>query len=172
MKMKNNFIKPLALGLICVTLGFVSCKKDDGGNSSCPPSKTSMITNKKWVVTEMTIAPGIVVDSATGETTTNYYQFLDSCGYDEFFELFETGTGIFDIGSNSCDSIEPQVSRLNWKFINKGTQLEILVEGDTESNISDIKKLTSNILILEKNMGVMFDDNINRTITITHEPMK
>ena len=43
-----------ALGLLSVSLAFVSCSKDDDDNSPAPKTKTQLITQSTWRLSEAT----------------------------------------------------------------------------------------------------------------------
>ncbi|MEQ8359622.1 MAG: DUF5004 domain-containing protein [Cytophagales bacterium] len=102
---------------------FIACGDDDSGSTpGASKSKTELLTEGKWQITAMTIAPA--VDLGGGNLVTDFYNnFLEECDRDDLLNWNADGTYAHEEGAISCDSA--------------GTGGEVYDEGDWSFNASE-----------------------------------
>ncbi|HZK08665.1 MAG TPA: lipocalin family protein [Bacteroidales bacterium] len=140
--MKN--LRLISFAMLLLLMGglvtFSSCKKDDDDS----PSKTKMISGKKFFAKAMKIEPG--VSTPGGVTITDLYPFLLDCVKDNYTTFSENGTFIDDEGATKCEPGDPQTINGTWEFMNDETQLKQTY--GNEYQIYNIVELTNSVLKL------------------------
>lgn len=137
--MKNlRFISFAMLLLMGGLVTFSSCKKDDDDS----PSKTKMITGKKFFAKSIKIDPGIT--SPTGVTITDFYPFLPDCEKDDYTIFNENGTFVDDEGATKCEPGDPQTINGTWEFLEDETKLKLNYDEGYE--LYNVDELTNSLL--------------------------
>lgn len=145
-----------ALGLLSVSLAFVSCSKDDDDDSPAPKTKTQLITQSTWRFSAATVGGADV--SA----------FLQACQKDNILTFASNGTGIVDEGPLKCNAGDPQTNPFTWNFLNNETQLFIsatLFSGG--SSTFNIVTLSETQLVVSQNITVGGSPQ-NAVVTFVH----
>ncbi len=145
-----------ALGLLSVSLAFVSCSKDDDDNSPAPKTKTQLITQSTWRFSAATVGGSDV--SA----------FIQACQKDNILTFASNGTGIVDEGPLKCNAGDPQTNPFTWNFLNNETQLFIsatLFSGG--SSTFNIVTLSETQLVVSQNITVGGSPQ-NAVVTFVH----
>ncbi len=114
----NNFLKNsktlklILPGLYLFFLG--SCLK------SLTQSKTDRLTNGKWSITvHKEYYAGL------GFPPRDLYASYPSCKKDNYYVFTKDGSGEINQGPTKCNSGDPQVTQLIWRFTNNDTHISI-----------------------------------------------
>lgn len=145
-----------ALGLLSVSLAFVSCSKDDDDDSPAPKTKTQLITQSTWRFSAATVGGADVSP------------FLQACQKDNILTFASNGTGIVDEGPLKCNAGDPQTNPFTWNFLNNETQLFIsatLFSGG--SSTFNIVTLSETQLVVSQNITVGGSPQ-NAVVTFVH----
>lgn len=149
---KTNLL--LIIALIFLTL---SCKKDD------ETTKKDLLSGKNWVVTALTITPGINIGG--GVVISDLYAQTDDCTNDDISNFAASGNYTFEEGPTKCDVNDPQVSDTGtWTFNSDETILVITSSSGYVVNFK-IQELTASKLIVTNEET--FDDGIKYKLTTT-----
>ncbi|GAO44160.1 lipocalin family protein [Flavihumibacter petaseus] len=96
---------------------------------------SSQLVNKKWNLTEQTIAPAIDVNG-DGTPDTNMLNFLPECAKDDYIVFDKEGSfTIFD-GTNLCTESQPEVG--SWLLTNEKDLLITQPAGIREAKVISI----------------------------------
>ncbi len=133
MKATSSLLLVAALGLS--VLG--GCKKDD--NSTPAPSKTDLLTAKKWQATDIKIG---------GQSIYNT-PLVSACDKDDLTKFNTDKSVTFEDGSLKCDPTAPQSTTGKWEFTSSESKLKIT---DSSGDVSEgtINTLNSTTLIVSE----------------------
>jgi hypothetical protein len=127
------FMKKLSL-LFLAALALGSCKKNDD-NSPAAPSKTDLLTAKKWRVATATVTvaglplPGVV----------------QPCSLDDFLKFNVDKTLLHDAGATKCGPTDPQSETGKWDMPSDA-KLTITLPASSSLPVDgnlDVKELTA-----------------------------
>lgn len=129
--------KTIFVFFVLAILGLMSCEDDKN------LSKTDIITNTDWVVTSMTISPGI--NLGDGEIT-DLFVLMDECDKDDIYRFFADGSFQLDKNGLLCYENEAQVQQGNWQFNENETVLTVttIIDGATQISEYEIIELNKN----------------------------
>lgn len=145
-----------SLGLLSLSLVFVSCSKDDDDNNPAPKTKTQLITQNYWKFSTATVG-GFDVSIA-----------LQACQKDNFISFYPNGTGTLDEGPAKCNALDPQSNPFNWNFQNGETQLFISATLFTGGNtLFNLVTLSETQLVVSQNITVGGSQQ-NAVVTFVH----
>jgi hypothetical protein len=136
--MKKLFLIMLAVA----SLG--ACKKD----SENTPSKTDLLTSKKWRVTAYSATYTASGGSAPITTTVDQYAQTTAYSKDDFYKFNTDKTLTVDEGPTKYSTSSPQTTAYTWDFNSGQTKLLIspVGAGTTSITISDIVELSATTL--------------------------
>jgi hypothetical protein len=137
--MKKLFL----FALVVSTLS--ACKKD----SENSPSKTDLLTSKKWRITAETETSTVTTTgSAPITTTSNQYATTPACEKDNFTQFSTNKTFVEDEGASKCDPNDPQTTSGTWDLPGDQTKLIVGTSGVPGTNDFEVLELTSSTLRL------------------------
>ena len=114
MKTLSTYVLVAALAALTV-----SCKKD--GENAPAPSKTDLLTAKKWRIT----AASTVTTVGTNTSTTDDYAASPACERDDFTQFLANKAVTFDEGATKCSASDPQTTSGTWDFNSDQTKLNL-----------------------------------------------
>jgi len=136
------------LFLIALAVSSLSACKKDSENS---PSKTDLLTSKKWRITADTeTSTTTITGSAPVTTTTNQYATTAACEKDNYTQFNNNKTLVLDEGASKCSSNDPQQTTGTWDLSSDQTKLTVGVSGTTGTNTLDVLELTASTLRLRQ----------------------
>ncbi len=152
------------LQITCLVIGisfaFTSCQKTK--DVIDPPTVTELLGDGSWILTELTIDPGIIED---GVVITNEYNQLADCEKDDLMLFSDTGGLTIDEGATKCNPDGEQIKAIGtWALNESEDQITSIIDGTTL--IYNIIELTRTKLHLEL---VAVIDNITYTRTYKFE---
>ncbi len=108
-----------------------ACKKDQTTPQPTTPTPEQQLVDKTWVLTGVTVDPGL--QTTTGTTVTNIYQFIPACTKDDTQQFLTGGVFKSDEGATKCDPSDPQTVTGSWALAKSGndTSLTMTVSGTT-----------------------------------------
>ncbi|PCJ66789.1 MAG: hypothetical protein COA58_04840 [Bacteroidetes bacterium] len=118
--MNTKFYSTLILAILVSVIG---CKDDDGTTTpTTSKTKTELITAGPWVLTGLTINPG--VDTGGGNLLTDFYAVGDVCDNDDEAIFKADNTGSYNEGATKCDPNDDQeLGTFIWSFNTEETML-------------------------------------------------
>jgi hypothetical protein len=133
-------VKKLSL-LLLAALALGGCKKnDDTTPTPAAPSKTDLLTAKKWRVSTVTATLG-------GATLPGV---IEACSQDDFLKFNADKALVHDAGATKCDPSDPQTEQGKWEM---PSESKLTVTLPASSNLPadgtfDIKELSATNLHL------------------------
>ena len=141
--MKTN--KQIFLTVVLSIIIFISsCKKDE--DVVPEPTKTELITEKSWVISDIKMSPGITYG---GLTFTDGSMFLEECVKDNKYTFNADHTTTMNEGETKCDeTAEQEVQEGTWEFNEDETKMIFL--GSEFLGSTEMESLTADELILSR----------------------
>lgn len=157
-------MKKLFLVVLAVT-SLSACKKD----SDTTPSRTELLTSKKWRMTAFTVTTTYSVGGgAPSSTTTDQYALQLACEKDDFYQFNADKTMILDEGPTQCSTSTAQTSAFNWDFNSDQSRLILTYKGSLSPTLDDIIELSSTTMRLrETTSNTAGNSTFNREFNIT-----
>jgi hypothetical protein len=121
-----------------------ACKKGSENN----PSKTGLLTSKKWRVTAFTATYSTSGGSAPTTNTVDQYAQTPACSKDDFYKFNTDKTLILDEGATKCSTSGPQTTAFTWDLNSDQTKLFINASGLSSSSPNDIVELSASTMRL------------------------
>ena len=134
--MKTLSTYTLAIAMAALTVG---CKKD---SEPTPPTKTELLTAKKWRVT----AASTVTTVGTNSVTVDEYAGFPACERDDFRQFLASKVLNFDEGATKCDVNDPQTTSGVWDFNSDQTKLTFGAPGSSFVGQADLAELSATTL--------------------------
>ena len=126
------------ISVLLTLLEFTACRKDDESNTK---TKSDFLIEGNWVITNLTVEPGI--DMGGGVLVTDVYPYLEDCQKDDIMDFQSGGDVVIDEGPTKCDPDDPQTTdRGSWMLMDNNTKLRI-TEPNGDSFEGTILELTA-----------------------------
>ena len=132
-----NYRKSLLL--LAFTSTAISCAKTKEDPAPAPPTRTQLLTAKKWQIRSATI-------EGSGQPTVDLYPLIAPCSRDDFEQFNLPNTYVTDEGPTKCSPSDPQTQLGIWALTANDTQLTVTATGT--STTSTIEELTDTSLKL------------------------
>jgi hypothetical protein len=133
------------LFLFALTVASLSACKKDSENT---PSKTDLLTSKKWRVTSFTATYSTSGGGAPTTNTVDQYAQTPACSKDDFYKFNSDKTLILDEGATKCGTSDPQTTAFTWDLNSDQTKLFINASGSSSSSPNDIVELSASTMRL------------------------
>ena len=119
---------------------FTACEKDE------KLTKKEMIQGKEWIVSEMTIDPGI--DFGDG-VITDLLSVMNECEKDDIYSFYEGGNFAIDKAANHCYEGEPQIETGEWTLNDEEIILTVtmIVDGAPEVKEYELIEVSSTKIV-------------------------
>jgi len=159
--MKKLFLFALAVASLS------ACKKD----SENTPSKTELLTSRKWQITgTATITTTAITGNnpSTTSTKVDYFPQRRACEKDDVFKFNTDNTMVSDEGPTKCSPSAAQLYTSNWRFNSNQTKLTLLVSPNgLGGDAQDIAELSTSTLRLHVTTTAVLADRTITTVTET-----
>lgn len=163
---KFHIITTVRLLLLIPLVTLISCGKDDNPGPPVPaPTKTQLLTERTWRLTDYTADPAYPVN---GNPTTNLFAQLPQCAIDNIYiytavnSTDTTGVAKHDEGLTKCQSTQPQTIIGSWSFNPDYSKFRETFNGQTgEANILELTSTTFKV------STQVTENNVTYTMTQT-----
>ncbi len=145
--MKVNYYILILVSTLTLSF-FSSCKKNQEKTEGPEPepTKTELITQEEWKITDIKMSPGITYG---GLTFTDGGMFLEECVKDNKYTFNSDHTTTMNEGTTKCDSTaEQEIQEGTWEFNEDETKM-IFSDSDFLGQL-EMERLTTEELVLSR----------------------
>lgn len=154
--MKPSLIWALALVVLLGT----GCKKDDTKTDSGPSAKATLLTSKRWTLSDVTI-------QKSGSAIIEHpYNDMEGCDKDNFLRFNADHSAVVDEGLQRCGPADPQTYSGSWELTANETRLLLTTPlyGTGVATNPDLVELSASRMVLR---GTLIDAGVVMTYVAT-----
>lgn len=140
--MTTTKITSALIAMLCISLSFSSCKKDEEEEPAPAPTKKELLSGNNWELTAYSVEPAIDIDQ-NGTQENNLMPYLQACSLDDFTDLNTDNTYTSEEGPSKCDPNDPQVFESGSWSLNSDETLVIFSPSGQQSYEMSIESLSS-----------------------------